>query len=36
LPNDSIYRHITAFTVDPVDAKDFDDALSIQRLKNGN
>ncbi|MFA0962433.1 ribonuclease R [Roseivirga sp. BDSF3-8] len=30
------FRKITTFTVDPEDAKDFDDALSIQKLKNGN
>ncbi len=30
------FREITTFTIDPVDAKDFDDALSIQRLSNGN
>lgn len=30
------FRKITTFTIDPVDAKDFDDALSIQRLSNGN
>lgn len=30
------FRKITTFTIDPVDAKDFDDALSIQKLKNGN
>lgn len=30
------FRSITTFTIDPVDAKDFDDALSIQRLENGN
>lgn len=30
------FRAITTFTIDPVDAKDFDDALSIQKLKNGN
>lgn len=30
------FRNITTFTIDPVDAKDFDDALSFQRLKNGN
>lgn len=30
------FREITTFTIDPVDAKDFDDALSIQRLNNGN
>jgi ribonuclease R len=30
------FREITTFTIDPVDAKDFDDALSIEKLKNGN
>jgi ribonuclease R len=30
------FRDIITFTIDPVDAKDFDDALSIQRLPNGN
>ena len=30
------FRPITTFTIDPVDAKDFDDALSIQFLDNGN
>ena len=30
------FRNITTFTIDPFDAKDFDDALSIQKLKNGN
>ncbi|TYZ11451.1 ribonuclease R [Hymenobacter lutimineralis] len=30
------FRHITTFTIDPVDAKDFDDALSIQKLENGH
>ena len=29
-------RGITTFTIDPDDAKDFDDALSIQMLDNGN
>ncbi len=29
-------RNITTFTIDPVDAKDFDDALSVQKLNNGN
>lgn len=29
-------RGITTFTIDPKDAKDFDDALSIQKLENGN
>ncbi|HAR19060.1 MAG TPA: ribonuclease R [Cytophagales bacterium] len=30
------FRDITTFTIDPEDAKDFDDALSIQKLENGN
>ncbi len=30
------FRKITTFTIDPHDAKDFDDALSIQKLENGN
>ena len=30
------FRNITTFTIDPYDAKDFDDALSIQKLENGN
>ena len=30
------YRNIFTCTIDPVDAKDFDDALSIQKLENGN
>jgi len=30
------FRKTTTFTIDPVDAKDFDDALSIKQLKNGN
>ncbi|HOS48768.1 MAG TPA: ribonuclease R [Bacteroidia bacterium] len=30
------FRKITTFTIDPADAKDFDDALSIQWLPNGN
>jgi ribonuclease R len=29
------FRGITTFTIDPDDAKDFDDALSIRQLKNG-
>lgn len=28
-------REITTFTIDPEDAKDFDDALSVRRLKGG-
>lgn len=30
------FRGITTFTIDPRDAKDFDDALSIRTLANGN
>ncbi len=30
------FRNITTFTIDPIDAKDFDDALSIQQLENGH
>ena len=29
------FRDVTTFTIDPKDAKDFDDALSIRQLKNG-
>ncbi len=29
-------RNVTTFTIDPLDAKDFDDALSVRKLKNGN
>lgn len=29
-------REVTTFTIDPADAKDFDDALSVQQLANGN
>ena len=29
-------RNITTFTIDPRDAKDFDDALSLRKLDNGN
>lgn len=29
-------RDVTTFTIDPKDAKDFDDALSIRKLPNGN
>ena len=29
------FREVTTFTIDPKDAKDFDDALSIRRLENG-
>ncbi|GAB2945241.1 hypothetical protein GCM10027048_07760 [Hymenobacter coalescens] len=30
------FRSITTFTIDPVDAKDFDDALSLRQLDNGH
>ena len=30
------FRDVDTFTIDPDDAKDFDDALSFKRLKNGN
>lgn len=30
------FRDITTFTIDPFDAKDFDDALSYRVLENGN
>ncbi len=29
------FRDVTTFTIDPKDAKDFDDALSIRKLKSG-
>jgi ribonuclease R len=29
------FRKITTFTIDPIDAKDFDDALSLEKLSNG-
>ena len=29
------FRHVTTFTVDPADAKDFDDALSVRKIKDG-
>ncbi|PIP54014.1 MAG: ribonuclease R [Bacteroidetes bacterium CG23_combo_of_CG06-09_8_20_14_all_32_9] len=30
------FRNVITFTIDPEDAKDFDDALSLKKLKNGN
>jgi len=41
LPSDEIarrrdFRKVTTFTIDPEDAKDFDDALSVETLKNGH
>lgn len=29
------FRQVTTFTVDPADAKDFDDALSVRRIRDG-
>ena len=30
------FRNVPTFTVDPADARDFDDALSLRQLENGN
>jgi ribonuclease R len=30
------FRDILTFTIDPIDAKDFDDALSLRKLNNGH
>ncbi len=30
------FRQIPTFTIDPADARDFDDALSLRKLENGN
>ena len=30
------FRNVPTFTIDPADAKDFDDALSLKQLENGN
>lgn len=30
------FRNIPTFTIDPADAKDFDDAISLRQLDNGN
>ena len=30
------FRDVPTFTIDPADARDFDDALSIRQLENGN
>ncbi|HCV15915.1 MAG TPA: ribonuclease R, partial [Rikenellaceae bacterium] len=30
------FRNVTTLTIDPADAKDFDDALSLKKLDNGN
>lgn len=36
IKNRKDFRKVCTFTIDPHDAKDFDDALSVQQLKNGN
>ncbi|OHA18922.1 MAG: ribonuclease R [Candidatus Taylorbacteria bacterium RIFCSPHIGHO2_02_FULL_47_18] len=36
IPKRKDFRGVTTFTIDPVDAKDFDDALSFKQLQNGN
>ena len=30
------FRDVFTITIDPIDAKDFDDAISFRKLKNGN
>ena len=30
------FRNVPTFTIDPADAKDYDDALSLKKLENGN
>lgn len=35
-PNRKDFRDAPTFTIDPFDAKDFDDALSVRTLPNGN
>jgi ribonuclease R len=36
LKNRVDFRNQNVFTIDPIDAKDFDDALSVETLENGN
>jgi len=36
IPNRRDFRNTPTFTIDPADAKDFDDALSFKKLSNGN
>jgi len=36
IPKRRDFRNVLTFTIDPADAKDFDDALSFKKLQNGN
>jgi len=36
IPKRKDLRHLNVFTIDPADAKDFDDAISVEKLDNGN
>jgi ribonuclease R len=36
IKNRKDFRDVFTITIDPVDAKDFDDAISFRKLKNGN
>lgn len=36
IKNRKDFRDIATFTIDPADAKDFDDAISYRKLENGN
>jgi len=36
IPKRRDFREVPTFTIDPADAKDFDDAISVRMLENGN
>lgn len=36
IPNRKDFRDVFTITIDPADAKDFDDAISLKKLQNGN